>query len=56
VRLTHHPHVHMIVPGGGISRDVTASAVERSPGVKDPALIKALLPLLQDRMETSRTY
>ena len=19
--LTHHPHVHMIVPGGGISRD-----------------------------------
>src|SRR5258708_10922255 len=21
--LTHHPHVHMIVPGGGISRDGT---------------------------------
>src|SRR3546814_20030585 len=21
--LTHHPHIHMIVPGGGISRDGT---------------------------------
>ena len=41
--LTHHPHVHMIVPGGGISLDGTALGVV--PAGLLPAGARALAPV-----------
>ena len=38
--LTHHPHVHMIVPGGGISLD--GDALDRLPARLLPARARAL--------------
>jgi hypothetical protein len=28
--LTHHPHVHMVVPGGGLSADGSSGYVDRT--------------------------
>src|ERR1017187_5235132 len=40
--MTHHPHVHMIVPGGGISLDGTRwVACRPTIGSKDPAATRA---------------
>src|SRR3546814_10935241 len=41
--LTHHPHIHMIVPGGGISRDGTRRISSR-PAFRLPVrVLRALL-------------
>ena len=45
--LTHHPHVHMIVPGGGLSADVTRWIAAR-PGFLVP--VKVLSRLLRGRL------
>jgi hypothetical protein len=61
--MTHHPHVHMIVPGGGISLDGTIPALpgaeREAEGVAHllhaPVLSVELAPLhLYDEFGTSR--
>ena len=44
--LTHHPHVHMIVPGGGLSLDGARWVTSRSPAppLASRSHLAALLP------------
>ena len=41
--LTHHPHIHMIVPGGGISIDGTAVGVRAGQGFILPVRVLSCL-------------
>jgi hypothetical protein len=40
--LTHHPHLHMIVPGRGVSLDGTHGLQTRLPAVGAGAVVRAL--------------
>src|SRR5688572_8502950 len=50
--MTHHPHVHMIVPGGGIAPDGTVDIIATglpSPGARARQAVPAALPHAADR-------
>jgi hypothetical protein len=46
--MTHHPHIHMIVPGGGISLDEQSWA-RRAPALRPRQAFQAVSPSLECR-------